>query len=320
MAGNEVRVGFVGCGVHAREVLLPAVKRAGMDLAAVCDLDKRLAQRVTRRLGAFRAYQDVGAMVDEMDLDAVLVCGPPELHAEAAEAALRGGCHVWTEMPAAPSADEADGLAELAAERGLVAQAGLMMRFAPAYERAREICADEDFGEVRSSEVAWWPPRMHGHPDPLVFDLPHALDLVRYMGGDVKRLAVARADEGRAMLVTMELASGAVASVSFAPRADCPRERLAVASIQGTVTVEARQRVTLRRCETQEARVWGERPHATGADGGPERMRGFVPQMEHFAAVVAGEREPRGTVEDAAYALRLAELAADSAGEVVEVS
>ncbi|MFW5868189.1 MAG: Gfo/Idh/MocA family protein, partial [Armatimonadota bacterium] len=261
MAVNDVRVGLVGCGVHAREVLLPAVQRAGMELAAVCDLDKRLAQRVTRRFGAFRAYQDIGTMVEEMDLDAVLACGPPEMHAEAAEVALRGGCHVWTEMPAAPTSAEAERLAELAADRELIAAVGLVARHAPAYQRLREICTGEQFGEIRSIEVAWWPPKMHGHEDPLLFDLPHALDLVRYIGGDIRRLSVARASGSDAMLVGMELHSGAVASVSFGAPADCPRESVAVASLRSTATAEGRQTVMFRRCGHDEMSVWGTQAH-----------------------------------------------------------
>lgn len=319
MAGNEVRVGFVGCGMHAREVLLPAVQGAGMDLAGVCDLDKRLAQRVTRRFGAFRAYQDIGRMVDEMDLDAVLVCGPPEMHAEAAEVALRGGCHVWTEMPAAPTAVEAERLADLALERERVAQPGLVMRFAPAYDRLRQICGDEQFGEIRSIEMSWWPPKMHGHDDPLLFDLPHALDLVRAIGGDVRRLSVTRGGGEKALLVSMEMQSGAVALVSFMAPAGCPRERLAVASAESVVTVDDRQTVRLRRCGREETSVWGSRPMGSHGGAGPESGQGYVPQMERFAAAVRGEEQAQAVMKDAAYVLRLVELAARSGGEMVDV-
>ena len=319
MADNEVRVGLVGCGMHSREVLLPAVQRAGMELAAICDLDKRLAQRVTRRFGAFRAYQDIGRMVEEMDLDAVAACGPPEMHAEAAEIALRGGCHIWTEMPAAPTSDEAKRLGELATERELIAQTGLVMRFAPAYERLRAICADEEFGEVRSIEVAWWPPKMHAHEEPLLFDLPHALDMVRFIGGDVARLCVVRASGDDALQIAMRLQSGAVAMVSFAAPADCSRERVSVSSARATASVEGRQIVTLRRCGRDETSVWGGRLQTVGEGAGPEQTQGFVPQMEQFAAAVAGEETPRATINDAEYVLRLSELVVAGTGELVDL-
>ena len=170
MAETQVRVGIIGCGVHAREVLLPAAQQAGMEFAAVCDLDRRLAQRVSRRFGAFRAYQDIRSMIDEMDLDAVLVCGPPEMHAEAAAIALQHRCHLWTEMPAAPTAEEAERLAGLADAQGLIAQPGLMLRYAPACMRLRELVAGEEFGAIRQIEVAWWPPEQHAHDDAPLFE------------------------------------------------------------------------------------------------------------------------------------------------------
>ncbi len=331
MALSDVRVGLVGCGVHAREVLLPAAQRAGMELAAVCDLDKRLAQRTKRRFGAFRAYQDMGKMIDEMDLDAAIICGPPEMHAEAAEIALREGCHVFTEMPAAPTADEAAALASLAEERNLIAQPGLMMRSSPACRRLRDIIARDDFGEIRSIEVAWWPPQMHGHDDPLVFDLPHALDLVRLIGGDVSQIAAVEAEGGGLMaagpgggtlIATMQLRAGAVATVSFGGPTGCPRERAAVASMKAVATVEDRQTVTLRHSDREEISVWRARAcESTMSDGrgGAERMRGFLPQMESFAAAVAGEQEPVALMTDAAGALRLAEHICANAGEMMDV-
>lgn len=316
MSEGEVRVGFVGCGVHAREVLLPAAHRAGMEIASVCDLDKRLAQRVARRFGAFRAYQDLRSMIGEMDLDAVLVCGPPEMHAEAAEIALQEGCHLWTEMPPAPTADEVARIAELAAARKLVAVPGLVMRFAPACARLREIVTREEFGAVLSIDVTWWPPRMHGHDDPLVFDLPHALDMVRFIGGDVRRLSAARAAGDGALAVVMELASGAVATVSFSAPAGCPCERVAVTSADAVATVQDRQTVTLRHRAREEMSVWGA---DCGRDGGPEHMRGFLPEMEQFAAAAAGDVEPAAAMSDAAQALRLAEMARAGSGEVIEM-
>ncbi len=317
MADSQVRIGFVGCGVHAQEVLLPAARYAGMEFAAVCDLDKRLAQRVVRRFGAFRAYQDLGGMIDEMDLDAVLVCGPPEMHAEAAETALNHGCHVWAEMPAAPTAEEVTAIADLAAARDLVARPGLVMRFAPANVRLREIVKREEFGPVRSIEVAWWPPKRHGHDDPLLFDLPHALDLVRFVGGEVRRLCVARASDDDALTVAMELASGATATVGFGTPAGCPRERITVTSMSAVATAEDRQTVTLRHCEREEKSVWDAR--ACKAGGGAERTRGFLAEMEQFAAAVAGADAQSASMRDAAQALRLAEFVSANAGEMVDV-
>ncbi len=302
MSETHVRVGIIGCGVHAREVLLPAAQQAGMEFAAACDLDRRLAQRVARRFGAFRAYQDIRSMIDEMDLDAVLVCGPAELHAEAMETALQRGCHVWTEMPPAPTAAEAGRLADLADAQGLIAQPGLMLRYAPACVRLRETIAREEFGAIRQIEMAWWPPEQHAHDGPLLFDLPHALDLVRFIGGEVSGLSVASAVSEASLIALLTLESGAVATVSFASPARCPRERIVVASEDAVAIAEERQTVTLRHFAREDGSVWN-------ADrGGAGRVSGVLAEMEAFAAAVAGEGPRSASMHDAARAIQLAEM------------
>jgi myo-inositol 2-dehydrogenase/D-chiro-inositol 1-dehydrogenase len=307
MAASDVRVGFVGCGVHARSTLIPAVQRVGIDLAAICDLDKRLAQRTRRRFGAFRSYQDLRRMVEEMDIDALLVCGPPELHAEAGPVALEAGCHLWVEVPTAPNADEAQWLAEMARDRGLVAGAGLNARFAPVYVRARAIMQEPEFGELRSMEVVWWRPETHGHDDPLLFDLPHALDLVRYLGGDVSELSVQRGRDDRALAVALELDSGAVATVSFAAPVECPRECVQIASDRATATVTGRREVSLRTGDRAERRVWEADVICPEDADAPWDPRGYPTQMQHFADAIGGDAEPQATLADAAAAMRLAE-------------
>jgi predicted dehydrogenase len=61
--------------------------------------------------------------------DAVVIAAPAEAHAELAGAALRAGRHVLVEKPIAATLDEADALAALAAERGLVLQVGHLLRY-----------------------------------------------------------------------------------------------------------------------------------------------------------------------------------------------
>lgn len=316
MERRDVRVGFVGCGEHATAVLLPAVQEIGVDLAALCDLDRRRAQRAARRFGGFRAYQDLHSMIDEMDLDAVLVCGPPEMHAEAATAALRRGCHVWTEAPPAPTSGEAQRLSELAAESGLVFHVGLTMRFAPAYERLGAVLA-EQIGEVASFEVSLHARRLPDHDEPLLFEPLHALDLVRHLLGPVDRLSAQWGGRQGALMVAvaLRLASGAVGTVSLAAPVGCPTERVSVTGAGGTATVEERMSVVVRRTDEAETSVW--RPDGRGleAGGSSGRLRGYLPVLERFADAVAGVGEPTATISEAADSMRLVDRLAGTREE-----
>ncbi|MEA3402064.1 MAG: Gfo/Idh/MocA family oxidoreductase [Armatimonadota bacterium] len=309
MSGQDVRVGFVGCGRHATGVLLPAAREAGMDLASVCDLDRRRAQRTARRFGAFRAYQDLRKMIDEMDLDAVLVCGPPEMHAEAAAMALERGCHVWTEVPPAPTAAEAEHIAQLADARGLIAQPGLMMRFAPAYERLKRTIDDQDFGEPTSLAITWWPAKLPGHDEPLLFDAIHAVDLARMLLGEIEQWQALAADEAASM--ALRFASGALGSLSFAAGSGRPREVVAVAARRALAVVQDRREVAVSRADREESTLW--RPASGGA--GPGAEQGFLAELQHFLRAVLGEVEPRATMSDAAAAMALIETLTEC-GEV----
>lgn len=310
MSLQDVRVGFVGCGRHATEVLLPAVHAAGMELASVCDLDRRRAQRTNRRFGAFRPYQDLRKMIDEMDLDAVLVCGPPEMHSEAATVALERGCHVWVEMPAAPTADEADSIAQLAATRGLIAQPGLMMRFAPAYRRLRDIVTGEDFGQALAMSITWWPPLRDGHDDPLLFDAPHVLDLARFMLGEIEGVCALCAAPQRASLA-LSFASGATGTISFVAGAARSHESVFIAGTNSLASAEGRRDLAVHRRDTDEITLW--RVDSATAEGhGNADQLGYLLEIESFGRSVLGEEEPRATMEDAAAAMRLAERVAAS--------
>ena len=53
---ERLRIGFIGCGRHATKALYPSLRYAGIDLAAVCDIDENAARRNARWFGAERTY------------------------------------------------------------------------------------------------------------------------------------------------------------------------------------------------------------------------------------------------------------------------
>ena len=67
-------------------------------------------------------------------VDAVIIAAPAEAHYALAPNALRAGKHVLVEKPIAATLAEADELAALARERGLVLQVGHLERFSAAYQ------------------------------------------------------------------------------------------------------------------------------------------------------------------------------------------
>ncbi len=318
------RIGFVGCGEHTTNNLCPALHAAGLDLAAVCDLDKRKAQRVCRLFGAHRSYQDLATMVGEMDLDAVAVCGPPELHAETALEALGHELHVWTESPPAPTVAEARRIADTAAAKGLIVQVGLMMRFAPAYARLAEIISSEDFGQPTMLAAKYCTGKTGGHRQHLLFDALHMIDMARRLMGEVSALCALKCDRAGQVTsaVTLRFESGAVGVLQLSSLQPQVQERVEVSGAGATAIVEGRANLRWRtpaQTDPGEWKTWGPDLAMQDVANSTARLRGYLPALAHFARAVAGEVEPAVTVEDAIAAMELAEAIERCEGEMVEI-
>src|SRR5437660_2028281 len=109
-----IRIGIVGIGFMGMIHYLAARKLKGARVTAICSRDpKKLAgdwrgirgnfgpPGEVMDLGRVKKYDDLGALLDDPDIDLVDICNPTYLHAETALAALRAGKHVLVEKPIA---------------------------------------------------------------------------------------------------------------------------------------------------------------------------------------------------------------------------
>lgn len=87
------------------------------EVAAVCDLDQAGLAEVEREFGIKGLFTDYQEMLNQ-PLDAIVVAGPPPLHAEHSIAALKGGRHVLSEVPACLSLDECQAIVNAVRESG----------------------------------------------------------------------------------------------------------------------------------------------------------------------------------------------------------
>jgi predicted dehydrogenase len=127
---SRLRVGVAGAGHFGRfhALKIAASKRAV--LTGIYDRDPDRAAAVARETAT--AAMSFPQLLEACD--AIVVAAPAEAHFELAGAALRAGRHVLVEKPIAATLAEADGLAALATERGLVLQVGHLLRYSAEHE------------------------------------------------------------------------------------------------------------------------------------------------------------------------------------------
>jgi predicted dehydrogenase len=281
---TELRVGVVGCGRHSTRVTLPGLAGAGFHLAATCSRRLAVAVETAGRFGADHAYDDPAAMVESVELDALVLVLPRFAYRSVFDQVAPAGLPTLLEKPGAASAAELDAIEACASAPVLV---GYMKRFAPAYAPLRERAPPAAAMHVQMA-VGPWP----GEVDDLVFEVAcHAVDLAQFVLGPLAVVGATRGPRDTPMHLTVELAGrgGTLATAEVSTTAAWDDQRESV-SLTGP---------------GWEARVdqGSVGPPAPGVPG----SEGFAVELEHFAGVVRGRAPSAVPVAAARQTMRLLE-------------
>ena len=198
---STLRIGWIGCGTHANEMLLPQLMRYDVRLAALCDLDADRLGRTAQRFGVIEAnrLRDWKELLARGDLDAVGIAAGPRQHVDIGVAALARGLPVFAEKPPGASVVEAQSLAEAQRRAGKPVVLGLMKRYSTANRIAGNIVRGAGFGTPASffGQYMTAPTYFEKDVDYTGFFLHHCVhyfDLVPWLMGEVESLG-ARAHE-----------------------------------------------------------------------------------------------------------------------------
>lgn len=140
-----MKIGVIGCGKQAPKHI-SGLTAAGVSEIIVTDVEREQAYALAANYpnGTVTACDSVDALLANRDLAAVSICTPTPSHAPLIRKAVAAGKHYLCEKPLCETAEEADDLARITREAGLVGMVGYIYRYAPAFEKAKEILGDVD--------------------------------------------------------------------------------------------------------------------------------------------------------------------------------
>lgn len=316
---RELRVGFVGCGAHATMNLYPSLAFSPVQLVAVCDMDEERMDKVRRTYGADEGFTAVADMLDGPELDAVLVCGPPELHVEAAIQALNRGLHVFIEKPPAPDLKGALAIQEAANHNDRYCTVGFMKRFALRYLQAKDIMATSAFGETTQLSIKyshWHAPNLEWM---LTFMTVHLFDLMRFFVGDIERISFERNDTGgqHSFSIAGRATSGALLTLTTSGQEPRIKEHVEIVGegelivVDNVIELEYHRRVAPHRNFTSSIHdIQLVRPDFAipNAHQNTLFLQGYAGIMVDFATSLARGLKPAVTIEDGVAAMRLVDL------------
>jgi predicted dehydrogenase len=148
------RVGLVGFGMIAENAYVPALKRLGVEVAAVAEVSAQRREAAARALPSARTHESHAALLSaERGLDALIVATPPAFHAAAVLAGLRAGLSVLCEKPLTLDPEAFAAIRAESEARGLAVYAVNNWAFSPQWARLLETAASGALGAVRHAEI-----------------------------------------------------------------------------------------------------------------------------------------------------------------------
>ena len=152
---RRVRVGLAGFGAWPRQTYVPILRSLPhVEVAAVA-----APSHATRNLAAqtfgphaklYSAYQQL--LADD-SIDAILMALPNPQHADAVEAAIKAGKHVFFEPPIGVSTSQIDRALTVVAGATTVVQADLELRYMPVIDAVTELIQRGTIGQLTMAKV-----------------------------------------------------------------------------------------------------------------------------------------------------------------------
>ncbi len=154
--GAPIRLGLIGCGWISDWHGRAAASTAGIELVACCDVREDVAREFAGRFGCERAYGDIGTMLRDHELDAILLATWPTQHREQILVCLEGGIRsILCEKSLAPSPADAMGILAAAWDADALIVEGLMWRHHPVVRKIDDLIGAGELGELDSVSASF---------------------------------------------------------------------------------------------------------------------------------------------------------------------
>ncbi len=129
---------IIGTGKHNISNLYPCIWHLGIPVKFVYSATRANAEAAAKRWNGCEGTNDISVLLNDKSVHAVIVAAPPLVQIDLIKKLLASGKHVYAEKPLAYSIKELNELISIS--KGLICQAGLQRRFAPALKILKQHC------------------------------------------------------------------------------------------------------------------------------------------------------------------------------------
>ena len=183
-----MQAAIIGFGTISAVHIDAIASNPGMELAAICDVNEELAQKVP---AGVKFYTDYRQMVEEVKPDVVHNLLPHYLHYPVTKELVEMGCNVFCEKPIALNSTEAEKFIALEkAHPEVKIGVCLQNRMNETTEELKKIIDSDEYGKVIGIRgfVPWRGTWKYAGGGSMINQSLHTLDLLYYLGGDIQKL------------------------------------------------------------------------------------------------------------------------------------
>ncbi|MDH1253172.1 Gfo/Idh/MocA family oxidoreductase [Comamonas thiooxydans] len=235
---KTIKVALAGAGAFGIKHLDGIKNIDGVEVVSLVGRRFDQTKEVADKYGIKHVATDLAESLALPEVDAVILCTPTQMHAEQAIACMKAGKHVQVEIPLADALKDAQEVAELQKQTGLVAMVGHTRRFNPSHQWVHKKIEAGEFNIQQMDVQTYFFRRTNMNAlgqarswtDHLLWHhAAHTVDLFAYQAGSpiVKANAVQgpiHKDLGIAMDMSIQLkaANGAICTLSLSFNNDGP--------------------------------------------------------------------------------------------------
>ena len=337
---SVLKVGVMGCGRIAQSVHLPVLTHLpGVQLVALAEVDPERLKKAILFAPKAVPYSHYKNLLEMDEVEAVVICLPNDLHAEAAIASLELGKHLYLEKPLAMTLEEGRKVLQAWQKAGTVGIIGFNFRFHPLYKAARQTIQLGRIGDLVSVRSVFSTATQHSPPwgqsrqaGGLLIDLAsHHVDLIYFfLDQEVQNVWAAVRPPDDAATLQLQLATGLLAQSFFSWNA-VEEDRFEFYGRKGKLAVDRYLSLDLEftdpiRTFDRPKRLWrwirsfGKVPYALNKVFSPIHEPSYRSALQNLVTAVKANRSASPDLKDGYRSLVIIKAAEESARTGLRVS